>query len=79
MSYQEINLHNREHQIISTIERDNRSLPDSFREAKYKKMSNSPYLFLRGTNHFNMRIASNKIIKPFSPILNPNLHNKLGL
>jgi len=51
MSYQEINLHNREHKIISAIERDNRNLPDSFREAKYKKMSTSPYLFLRGTNH----------------------------
>lgn len=51
MSYQEINLHNREHQVVSAIKQNNCGLPDSFREAKYKKMSTSSYLFLRGTNH----------------------------
>lgn len=51
MSYKAINLHNRQHQIINAIAQNNQSLPPTFREAKYEKMSASPYSFLRGTNH----------------------------
>ena len=51
MSYKGINIHNRQHKIISAIALDNQNLPDTFRKAKYQKMSASAYGFLRGTNH----------------------------
>ncbi len=51
MSYKAINLHNRQHTILSAIAHNNQSLLDAYREAKYEKMSESPYSFLRGTNH----------------------------
>jgi uncharacterized protein (DUF2252 family) len=51
MSYKSINLHNRPYKIVSAIAQNNQTLPEVFREAKYQKMSQSPYLFLRGTNH----------------------------
>lgn len=51
MSYKAINLHNRQHTILSAIAQNNQSLLDVYRQAKYEKMSQSPYSFLRGTNH----------------------------
>ncbi|MFB6277076.1 MAG: DUF2252 domain-containing protein [Halothece sp.] len=51
MTYKAINLHNRPYKIISAIAHNDKDIPDAFRQAKYEKMSESPYLFLRGTNH----------------------------
>ncbi len=51
MPYKAINLHNRPHKIISAIAQNDQGIPTSSRQAKYEKMSQSPYLFLRGTNH----------------------------
>lgn len=51
MTYKAINLHNRPHKIISAIAHNDNDIPTSFRQAKYEKMSQSPYLFLRGTNY----------------------------
>ncbi|AFZ43210.1 Protein of unknown function DUF2252 [Halothece sp. PCC 7418] len=51
MSYKAINLHNRQHTILSAIAQTNQSLLDVYRQAKYEKMAESPYSFLRGTNH----------------------------
>jgi len=51
MPYKAINLHNRPYKIISAIAQNDNNLPDSFRQAKHEKMAQSPYRFLRGTNH----------------------------
>lgn len=51
MSYKAINLHNRQQQVVSAITQNNQSLRDADRQVKYQKMAESPYCFLRGSNH----------------------------
>ena len=44
-------LHTREQHLLNELDRFNSTLPDDARALKYEKMSASPFIFFRGTNH----------------------------
>ncbi|PPK52753.1 DUF2252 family protein [Marinobacter persicus] len=47
----DLTLHNRRHQVIRAIEKNNSSLANADRQQKYQLMAESPYRFFRGTSH----------------------------
>mgnify|MGYP006277283189 CR=1 FL=1 len=47
----DLTLHNRRHQIVRAIEKNNRDLSAADRQQKYDIMAESPYRFFRGTSH----------------------------
>lgn len=51
MTLPKLQLHNRDHQVVFELRLQNQDIQEGDRQQKFEKMSTSPYVFFRGSNH----------------------------